>query len=706
MDDISVMGNTAAAAIENRKTEEHLAELNTAQRAAATFGIARASTQPIPPLLIIAGAGSGKTKTLSHRVAHLVLNGADPRRILLMTFARRMAAEMTRRVEHICARALKGRMAISADAIEWSGTFHAIGAKLLRLHAESIGLAPSFSIVDRADAEDLLDLVRDELGFSASKTRFPKKSTCLAIYSYTVNAQATVQQSLLRAFPWCAEWEQPLLQLFAGYVDAKQAQSVLDYDDLLLYWAKMMEVPEVARLVASRFDYVLVDEYQDTNALQAAILLGLKPDGTGVTVVGDDAQAIYSFRSATVRNILDFPTRFNPPAATCTLEQNYRSTEAVLGACNRIISHATEGYAKTLFCERRDGAKPALALIADEAAQVEFVIERVLANREAGMELRDQAVLMRASHHSSRLEVELTRRNIPFVKFGGLKFLEAAHIKDVLAILRWVENPRDRVAGFRVLKILPGIGPASARRAFACVDGSSNSFSALADFQPPPAAAQTWATLVPMLNDLAASRDWRAELGKLRRWYDSLVELLYDSPRTRLGDLDQLENIALSHRSRTSFLTDLALDPPEACGADAGPPVKDEDWLILSTIHSAKGQEWDAVFILNVVDGCIPSDLATGTPEEIEEERRLLYVAMTRARTDLALIQPLRFLIRGQALGGDRHVYAPRSRFIADADLDAFDVVSVPAPVLLQIDAIPAAPIRVDLKSAMRQMWK
>jgi len=707
MNDISATDNTATAEIENRKIEEYLAELNTAQRAAATFGISRASTpEAVPPLLIIAGAGSGKTKTLTHRVAHLVLNGVDPRRILLMTFARRMAAEMTRRVEHICARARKGRMAVSADAIEWSGTFHAIGAKLLRLHAESIGLAPSFSIVDRADAEDLMDLVRDELGLSATKNRFPKKSTCLAIYSYTVNAQSTVQQSLIRAFPWCAEWEQSLMQLFAGYVEAKQAQSVLDYDDLLLYWAKMMEVPAVAQLVACRFDYVLVDEYQDTNALQAAILLGLKPGGAGLTVVGDDAQSIYSFRSATVRNILDFPARFNPPAATFKLEQNYRSTEAVLGACNRIISHATEGYAKTLYSNRSDGGKPVIAMVPDEAAQVEFVIERVLANREAGMDLRGQAVLMRASHHSSRLEVELTRRNIPFVKFGGLKFLEAAHIKDVLAILRWVENPRDRVAGFRVLKILPGVGPAAARRAFARVDGSSNGFSALADFQPPPAAAETWATLIPMLNDLAGSKEWKAEFGRLRHWYDAFVELLYDSPRTRLSDLDQLENIAISHRSRTSFLTDLALDPPEACGADAGPPVKDEDWLILSTIHSAKGQEWDAVFILNVVDGCIPSDLATGTIEEIEEERRLLYVAMTRAKTDLALIQPLRFLVRGQSLGGDRHVYAPRSRFIADADLDAFDVVTMPDPVLLSGGAIPAAPIRVDLKSAMRQMWK
>jgi DNA helicase-2/ATP-dependent DNA helicase PcrA len=284
-------------------TEAYLEELNAAQRAAATFGIGNGAS-PVPPLLIIAGAGSGKTKTLTHRVAHLVLNGADPRRILLMTFARRMAAEMTRRVEHICAHALKGHAAFAADAITWSGTFHAIGARLLRQHAESIGLAPSFSILDRADAEDLLDWVRDELGFSATRNRFPKKSTCLAIYSHVINAQSTVKQTLQRTFPWCSEWEEALTRLFAGYVQAKQAQNVLDYDDLLLYWAKMMAVPDLAPYVASRFDHVLVDEYQDTNPLQAAILLGLKPDGAGLTVVGDDAQSIYAFRAATVRNIL------------------------------------------------------------------------------------------------------------------------------------------------------------------------------------------------------------------------------------------------------------------------------------------------------------------------------------------------------------------------------------------------------------------
>jgi DNA helicase II / ATP-dependent DNA helicase PcrA len=684
----------------------YLDELNAAQRAAAIYGVtACAGSELTPPLLIIAGAGTGKTKTLTHRVAHLIVNGADPCRILLLTFARRMAFEMTRRVEHLCDRVLGRRTAIAADAIEWSGTFHAVGAKLLRLHARSIGLDPSFSILDRSDAEDLLDLVRDDLELSQAKRRFPKKSTCLAIYSYAVNAQASLTEVLRSAFPWCQEWEAALARLFAAYVEAKQAQGALDYDDLLLYWARMMEVPEVAAFVAKRFDYVLVDEYQDTNALQASILRGLKPDGAGVTVVGDDAQSIYSFRSATVRNILDFPACFEPPAATLKLEQNYRSSAPILAASNRIIAHAAEGYPKRLFSLREDGARPVLATVADEAAQVDFVIERVLANREAGMDLREQAVLMRASHHSSRLEVELTRRNIPFVKFGGLKFLEAAHIKDVLAILRWAENPRDQVAAMRVLKLLPGVGPAAARRAFSALQAGSNGFAAMTGFEPPPKAAKAYASLLAMLAELSASMDWRSELDRVRRWYDPVLELIYDSQQTRLSDLDQLAGIAASHPSRVAFLTDLALDPPEATGAHAGPPLKDEDWLVLSTIHSAKGQEWKAVVILNVVDGCIPSDLATGTPQEIEEERRLLYVAMTRAKDDLVLMQPLRFLIRGQSLGGDRHVYAPRSRFITDADLSAFDVTRPAMSGAGETAPIDAAP-QVDLKAVMRRMWQ
>jgi len=420
--------------------------------------------------------------------------------------------------------------------------------------------------------------------------------------------------------------------------------------------------------------------------------------------VGDDAQSIYSFRSATVRNILDFPARFDPPATIVTLEQNYRSSQPILDACNRVISNAAERYTKNLFSKRTGGSRPVLAMVDDETAQVAFVVDRILANREAGIGLREQAVLFRASHHSAPLEVELTRRGVPFLKFGGLKFLEAAHVKDVIAVLRWAENPRDRVAGFRVLKLLSGIGPATARQAIAAVDANGGRIDELQRFRPPSGASVTWTDMVALMMDLASAKAWEGQLQRLRRWYDLMLESLYDSPRVRLGDLDQLERMAAQHRSRVSFLTDLSLDPPEATGDEAGPPVKDEEWLTLSTIHSAKGQEWKAVTILNVVDGCIPSDLATGTPEEIDEERRLLYVAMTRAKDDLVLMQPLRFYVKGQTMGGNKHVYAPRTRFLTDADLPLFDTVGTPCSDMVRDAEVTSRPA-VDLKHAIRRMW-
>ena len=680
--------------------------LNRQQRAAVKFGVSDdGSAEPGPPLLVIAGAGSGKTNTLAHRVAHLILHGADPRRILLLTFTRRAAEEMIRRAERICDQVRTGA-AVPYGASLWSGTFHAIGARLLRIYAEQIALDPGFTVLDRSDSADLIDLVRDEQGLSQRDRRFPRKSTCLAIYSYVVNAQTPMEDILRRAFPWCSEWQDDLKALFAGYVEAKQRQQVLDYDDLLLYWEQLMAVPELAAEVGSRFDHVLVDEYQDTNALQASIILRMKPDGRGVTVVGDDAQAIYGFRAASVRNILDFPGHFDPPAKIATLEQNYRSTQPILDAANAVIGLAQERFTKNLFSERRSLQKPALVTVRDDTGQVDYVIEQVLASREAGIDLRGQAVLFRTSHHSGPLEVELARRNIPFVKYGGLKFLEAAHVKDVLATLRWAENPRDRVAAYRVLQLLPGIGPGTARKAMRHLEHGRYDLDILAAFAPPPAAAKLWPGLAKLMRDLAHDPDWQGQLGRVRKFYDPLLRTLYEFPWARQADLDQLEQIASSHPSRERFLCDLTLDPPQAIGDEAGVPHRDEDYLILSTIHSAKGQEWQAVYILNVVDGCIPSDMATDTAAEIEEERRLLYVAMTRAKDALHLIHPQRFYTHNQGRRGDRYVHAARTRFIPEVLLTRFDVQHHGLAPPWQTAPERRGQATVDIGARMRAMWR
>jgi DNA helicase-2/ATP-dependent DNA helicase PcrA len=692
--------------------------LNPAQRRAVEHGMA-GGADVAGPLLIIAGAGSGKTTTLAHRVARLILGGADPRRILMLTFTRRAAAEMTRRAERIVAASLaraadaggaESARRRSATRIEWSGTFHAVANRLLRYNADAIGLDPSFTVLDRSDSADLIDVLRNELGLAKKSRRFPKKVTCLSIYSHAVNAQRPVEDTLRSAFPWCESWADELKPLFAAYVKAKQERNVLDYDDLLLYWYHMMAEPELARAVGDRFEHVLVDEYQDTNALQAAVLLAMKPQGRGVTVVGDDAQSIYSFRAATVRNILDFPCQFDPPAAVVKLEQNYRSTEPILEACNAVIGLATERFTKNLRTSRASCQKPLLMTVEDEASQAEYVAESVLDNREAGISLKRQAVLFRTSHHSDQLEVELARRDIPFVKFGGLKFLEAAHVKDMICVLRWAENPRDSIAAFRVLQLLPGIGPASARGAIDHLQSCGFDLARLGEFRPPSAAATDWPALCELVARLRdASTDWHAQVGMVRHWYDPYLERLYDSAPTRAGDLEQLEQIAAGFASRERFLTDVTLDPPSASGDEAGEPLLDEDYLILSTIHSAKGQEWDVVHVLNVVDGCIPSDMATGTPEQVEEERRLLYVAMTRARDELRLVHPLRFYTRQQHRFGDNHVYSPRTRFIPESIVDCFERRAYGCAELDR-DGSPIvgrpATARVDVAARLRDMWQ
>ncbi|MFC0398667.1 ATP-dependent helicase [Paraburkholderia rhizosphaerae] len=744
-----------------------LAKLNDQQRAAVEHG-ADDVTCAAGALLVIAGAGSGKTSTLAHRVANLVVKGADPRRILLLTFSRRAADEMTRRVTRIAGEALGARAAL-AQGLTWSGTFHSVGARLLREYADLIGLAPTFTINDREDSADLMNLVRHELGLSAKERRFPSKSTCFSIYSRVVNTGASLGDVLHSAFPWCRDWEADLRALFAAYVDAKQKQSVLDYDDLLLYWSHMAAEPSIAADLSSRFDHVLVDEYQDTNRLQASILLALKPDGRGLTVVGDDAQSIYSFRGATVRNILDFPAHFDPPATQVTLERNYRSTQPILSASNAVIGLASERFTKNLWTDKASAQRPRLVTVADDATQARYVVEQVLAAREAGVKLKSQAVLFRAAHHSAALEIELTRRNIPFVKFGGLKFLDSVHVKDVLAVLRWAENPRDRVAGFRVVQLLPGVGPATAARVLdvaagvataasvaagddsaanstgdahstggaggvddasrvGTANGTSNANGtsdipalhstngtrvtahALAAFTPPARAHEDWPAFVALMSTLGErATPWPAEFELIRRWYEPHLERNHEDAMVRHADLLQMESIAGTYASRERFLTELTLDPPDATSGESGVPLLDEDYLILSTIHSAKGQEWRNVFVLNGVDGCIPSDLGTGSDEEIDEERRLLYVAMTRAKEDLHLIVPQRFYVHNQTHLGDRHVWASRTRFIPADLMPLFDAYAwPPAPVPAAPSAkglAAAAQAKVEIAAKLRKMW-
>ena len=681
----------------------YLDKLNAEQRRAVEHGCD--ALDQSPPLLIIAGAGSGKTNTLAHRVAHLIVAGADPRRMLLLTFSRRAAAEMQRRVERIAAQVLGGKSGPMADALAWSGTFHAVGARLLREYALDIGLNNTFTIHDREDSADLMNLVRHDLGFSKTAKRFPMKGTCLAIYSRAVNAQAPLGEMLGSFFPWCAEWEGELRKLFGAYVEAKQKQNVLDYDDLLLYWAQMMAEGAIAQDVAARFDHVLVDEYQDTNRLQASILLALKPNGRGLTVVGDDAQSIYSFRAATVRNILDFPGHFTPAAEIITLERNYRSTQTILAAANAVIDLAAERFTKNLWSERASAERPCLVNVADDAAQAGYIVEKILETRETGVPLKAQAVLFRTSSHSASLEVELTRRNIPFVKFGGLKFLEAAHIKDVLAALRWAQNMRDRVAGFRVAQLLPGIGPGAASRLLESMAENGDPARALSEFKPPAAAAPHWPDFSEAMGLLRRNAvGWPGELDLINRWYAPHLERIYDDAAMRQADLTQLAQIASGYPNRERFLTELPLDPPDATSDQAGVPLLDEDYLILSTIHSAKGQEWTSVFVLNTVDGCLPSDLSTGSTPEIEEERRLLYVAMTRAKDQLHLMVPQRFYTYNQRGSGDRHVYAQRTRFIPNAMLAYFDSRSWPRAKPASPGAAPARQ-PIDVRAKMRRMW-
>ena len=636
-------------------------------------------------LLVVAGAGTGKTKTLASRVARLVAEGQDPDRILLLTFTRRAAREMVRRADSLGA----------SDASKvWGGTFHAIGHRLLRQHGPAVGLPPRLSVLDQGDATELFGVVRTDLGFGERGARFPKKETLLGIYSRVVNAQESLATVLKERFPWCDADAADIAAVFSAYTERKRARGMLDYDDLLLYWRALVTASPAAEQVAARFDHVLVDEYQDTNILQTDIVAGLRPGGSGLFVVGDDAQAIYGFRAATCAAMTTFTTRF-ANARVVTLEDNYRSTQPILDTANALMTKAKAVHPKRLRAARSFTTRPeppTLGNAADEAAQAIFVCQRLLENREQGVALRDQAVLFRAGHNSDRLEMELGRRRIPFVKYGGLKFLEAAHVKDLLGMLRILENPSDELAWHRTLGLADGVGPATRRALMEALAlpnlGAVRAFVDDPPVEPPRARADLSvlrSVLAACLEDPTIRPETEVEI--LRTGTASMFERRYDNARDRLTDLEQLQAMAASCATRAQFLSELTIDPPNRTSELAGPPLLDDDYVILSTIHSAKGGEWDVVYLIHAADGVLPSDMSLSTEEGLEEERRLCYVALTRARDHLYVLHPERFYDH-RWRDDDPHSLSQPSRFIEEvrhlfaepAEADAAVLAASPTP--------------------------
>ena len=626
-------------------------------------------------LLIVAGAGTGKTRTLVARVVDLIAEGVDPARLLLLTFTRRAAAEMVGRVAGACEDegVITGRM--------WSGTFHSVANRLLRRYGSAAGLADGFTVLDHADTIDLFALVRAEEGFGEQARRFPRPETIASIYSRMVNSQAPMTDVLTVDYPWCAAHAEDLRTVFSTYTAKKRQSNVLDYDDLLLYWRGLTASP-IGEALRCLFDHILIDEYQDTNAIQADIVAGMCGHGTNVCAVGDDAQAIYGFRAATVENMWAFPASFEG-ASVITLDQNYRSTEPILSVANELLGQQVEIEASTfdkkLWSEINGGIRPVLLTSYDEQEQSKLVADRILDARERGVDLREQAVLFRAGHHGDALELELVRRDIPYVKYGGLKYLESAHIKDVLAMVRILENPDDQLAWRRVLLTLDGVGPATVRRLIADLRVLKRGSNALVRFvdglgRVPTSAASQADELRSALADCSqGERTPSEQIDRLKAFCAVVFPRRYENSEARLADVDQLAAAATSYQDRSRLLTELTLDPPERTGDLAGRPHLDDDWLTLSTIHSAKGCEWHSVYLLHAADGNIPSEMALNEPHGLAEELRLLYVAVTRARRELTIGFPLRYHVH-RFSGSDRHHFAQLSRFLQPLT-DLFDAV-------------------------------
>jgi len=632
-------------------------ELNERQRAAANFGDG--------PLRVLAGPGTGKTTTLTARVEVLLERGVAPERILLLTFTRRSAREIVSRV-----RALHGSDQARRVA---GGTFHSVAHRTLRRHHESLGLPEGFGVLDHGDAADLIDLVRGELGVVSTDRRLPRKSTLAALYSRVVNTQTPLGPVMVEHTPWCVDSVEEVATIFSAYVARKRNLGLLDFDDLLLYWRVAVADAALGEKLGSVYDHILVDEFQDVNQLQLDVLVGLRRHDPRVTIVGDDAQAIYGFRGASARFLLDAAHHFTG-LTTITLNVNYRSSAAILDVANAIAGDAPEGFASHLREESpmKGATTPSVVQCRDERHQSEIVADRVLEIYERGVALRKQAVLFRASHHSADLELELSRRRIPFVKYGGLRYLEAAHVKDLLAAFRLADNPRDEMAWFRLLQLLPEVGPARARRALNALRDPDGALSASLDETrrrwpdacntlPDEAQELSRGLVEALCRRTGEPIELHAE--RIRQAVAPLISAAYDDAAPRLEDLGALVLASAGVTLLSDVAADHALEPPASTGDLAGPPMVDEDWLVLSTVHSAKGLEFDAVHVIHAADGNFPADMSLGSPEGLEEERRLFYVAVTRARRSLAIYVPLRYHHHRVR---DDHSWAQPSRFLSD----------------------------------------
>ena len=663
-------------------------ELNPEQRAVADFEGG--------PLCVVAGAGTGKTTALTARVAGVVERGTAADRVLLLTFTRRAARQMLRHAR---------RQIGDRGSDVRGGTFHSVAHHTLRRYATRIGLPEGFSVIDTADACDVFDLVREELGWAKRKDRrLPKKATLLDMYSRAVNAQQPLSVAIEAVAPWAIDMKDEIIEVCQSYVDRKRALGLLDFDDLLLWHHAALVDDRLGPRLAQQWDHVLVDEYQDVNRLQVELLRALRRDDDRICVVGDDAQAIYGFRSASPRHLLDFETAF-PGAHTIVLHRNYRSSQAICDVANAIADDAPEGFRARLAAHIAHGPAAELVECHDDESQAEEVCDRVLEAREAGTKLQDQAVLVRANHHSARLELMLNERKIPFVKYGGLRFLEAAHVKDLVCAFRLADNPQDELAWFRLLQMLEGVGPATARRV---IDKLSLAQGGVVDRWPDareelPSHSRPLADALVLALRAEPQESGAAHAERIRRALVPLVEQRYDDAPARLVDLETLVAAACNASRLSDIAVDLTLEPPVSSSDLAGPPGIDEDWLVISTIHSAKGLEWDIVHVLSATDGNIPSDMALSTPTELEEERRLFYVAVTRPRRRLHIYTPLRFHHHRNARD-DPHTYAQPSRFLSTRVTSCFDRTQPPAqqPCTERIDS--ASPRPIDL--ALDVLWK